>query len=209
MLTITKPRLQRILSNHIDRAISVENEFADYWLTRPADERLAAIISTVGVMTTVRLTLEMLEFVRYLNAAEVRYLVVGGYALGFHGVPRFTKDFDVWVERTEENAARLAQALQAFRIPLAAEGLTKFLAGSQIPIGRPPNMIDIIGIPDGVTFAECYKARQTVDFEGLKINFISRHHFLQNKLASGRLRDLADIEDLTGETPDLSQKLGL
>jgi hypothetical protein len=167
-----------------------------YWLARPADERIAAVLSTVSLMTDLRLTLDMLEFVRYLNDAGARYLVVGGYALGFHGYPRFTKDLDIWVERTPENGQRLAEALRGFAVSLSAEELGEFVAGGPIRIGRPPNLIDIIGPPDGVDFAECYAARETATFEGLRIDFIGRAEFIRNKLASGRLQDLADVEHI-------------
>lgn len=145
-----------------------------------------------------RPTLDMLEFIGYLNQQGVRYLVVGGYALGFHGHPRYTKDLDLWVERTPENADKLALALADFGLPFTADEKQAFMNGGPIRIGRPPNLLDIIGPPDGVAFDECYQRRETTTFEGLVIHFIGRQDFIQNKRASGRLRDLADVEDLTG-----------
>lgn len=199
-----RPRIERV-------AVVYEEgqppSLLSYWLSRPPDERIAAVIATVSTMTDLRLTLDMLEFVGYLNAQQVRYLVVGGYALGFHGHPRYTKDLDIWIERTPENAEQLMLALETFGIALSADEQAAFVKGGPIRIGRPPNLIDIIGPPSGVDFAACYNARQTTTFAGLTIDFISRPHFVQNKLASGRLQDLADVENI-GEpikhTPDES-----
>jgi hypothetical protein len=201
MLKITSPRLLDILNPKIDRVATVyESDHVlspvVYWQTRPYDERIAAVISTVGVLTDMRLTLDMLEFVGYLNDHQVGYLVVGGYALGFHGHPRFTKDLDIWIERTPENAQKLAQAMLAFGVRLSPKEIEAFVSGGPIRIGRPPNLIDVIGHPDGVTFAECYAVRETTSFEGLKIDFISRSDFIRNKRASGRLQDLADVENI-------------
>lgn len=209
MLDITDSRLLDILSPRIKRIATVyesgqEPSPAVYWKTRPPDERIAAVIATVSLMSDLRLTLDMLEFVGYLNEYNVRYLVVGGYALGFYGHPRFTKDLDIWVERTPENADKLAQALAAFEIPMKSAEMTAFVNGGPIRIGRPPNLIDIIGHPDGVTFADCYPLRETASFEALKIDFIDREHFVKNKLASGRLQDLADVEHLEASEEDNS-----
>lgn len=203
MLTITSQRLLDVLNPKIERVATVyttgqEPRLVEYWQTRPPDERIAAVIAAVNLMSDLRLTLDMLEFVGYLNEQGVRYLVVGGYALGFHGHPRFTKDLDIWIERTTENANKLAQAIAAFGISLSAEEIAAFVKGGPIRIGRPPNLIDIIGHPDGVTFSECYLARETTIFEGLQIHFIDRSHFIANKQASGRLQDLADVESLEG-----------
>ncbi len=202
MLQVTTPRLLNVLNPRIERVATVyapgqEPSLADYWRTRPGDERIAAVLATVGVIADIRLTLDRLEFVRYLNDYDVHYLVVGGYALGFHGHPRFTKDLDLWIERTVENGQKLAEALAAFGVSLSEEAILAFVEGDPIRIGRPPNLIDIIGHPDGVEFAECYPTRETTQFEGLKIDFISHDDFIRNKQASGRLQDLADVEHIS------------
>ncbi|MCI0396799.1 MAG: hypothetical protein L0332_14845 [Chloroflexi bacterium] len=203
MLKITDPRLLQVFEPTVERTLTVyqageELPLVGYWQSRPPDERIAAIMAAVGDLTDMRPTLDMLEFVEYLNRRDVRYLVVGGYALGFHGHPRYTKDLDIWIERTPENADRLALALADFGLSLSAEEKQAFIKGGPIRIGRPPNLLDIIGPPDGVVFDECYQERETTTFETIKIEFISKRHFLQNKRASGRLRDLADVEDLLG-----------
>ncbi len=204
MLQISDPRLLDILNPRIKRVATVYSHGqppsqVKYWSARPPDERIAAVIATVSVMTDIRLTLDMLEFVGYLNQYDVRYLIVGGYALGFHGYPRFTKDLDIWIERSADNGQRLAAAMTAFGITLSAAEIAAFVNGGPIRIGRPPNLIDIIGAPDGITFADCYERRDATSFEGLQFSVLGREDFIRNKLASGRLQDLADVASL--ETP--------
>jgi hypothetical protein len=95
----------------------------------------------------------------------------------------------------------LAKALLAFQVPLDEDEIADFVNGGPIRIGRPPNLINIIGRPHGVVFEECYPLRETITFELLEIDFIDREHFIKNKLATGRLQDLADIENIGGEVP--------
>ncbi len=139
------------------------------------------------------------EFFQLLNEHEVRYLVVGGYAVALHGYPRYTKDVDIWIERSPENAARMSKALEAFGF--GSLGLTEadFLEpDTVIQLGYAPNRIDLlIGIP-GVKFETCYAAKVDVEIEGVTLHFIDREHLIQSKRASGRHQDLADIENLEG-----------
>lgn len=137
------------------------------------------------------------EFVGYCERHEVRYLIVGGYAVGFHGHVRYTKDLDIWIEATPQNAKRVLHALDEFGF--ASVGLTEadFLEpGSVIQLGYPPNRLDLLTQPDGVTFVDCWSARETVDLDGVTANVIGFDDLVANKRASGRARDLADIEDL-------------
>ncbi|GAB4150304.1 MAG: hypothetical protein Fur0021_12660 [Candidatus Promineifilaceae bacterium] len=141
MLQISNPRLLDILNPRTMRVATVYNSGSPppqiaYWRTRPLDERIAAVIATVSVMTDIRLTLDMLESVGYLNQYGVRYLIVGRYALGFHEHPRFTKDLNIWIERSTDNGQRLAEAMTAFGITLSAEEIAAFLNGAPIRIGR-------------------------------------------------------------------------
>lgn len=140
------------------------------------------------------------EFIQSLNDSQVRYLVVGGYAVAMYGYPRYTKDLDVWVEMTRENAARVMQALQQFgfgSLNLTAED---FLTPDQvIQLGYPPNRIDIITTPDGVDFATCFEARYETEVDGVLVNFIDLENLKRNKKASGRLQDLADLEKLESQ----------
>ena len=137
------------------------------------------------------------EFIQSLNDNQVCYLVIGGYAVALHGYPRYTKDIDIWIEMTPENAAKLIQALQQFGF--GSLGLTSedFLAPDQvIQLGYPPNRIDLITTPDGVDFATCFAAKLEVMLDGITVNFIDLENLRTNKKASGRLQDLADLENL-------------
>ena len=137
------------------------------------------------------------EFIESLNANGVRYLVVGGYAVAFHGHPRYTKDLDIWLEMTPENAAKAVQALDQFGFGSLRLKDTDFLAPDQIiQLGYPPNRIDLFSTLPGVDFAVCYAARVQVEVEGVPVNFIDLENLKKNKQASGRHQDLADLENL-------------
>jgi hypothetical protein len=140
------------------------------------------------------------EFIASLNANKVRYLVVGGYAVAFHGHPRYTKDLDVWIERTPQNAARMLKALEQFGF--GSLGLTKedFLAPDRIiQMGLPPNRIDVLTDLEGVAFKHCYPLRVQVKIDKVRVNFIDLTNLKKNKKAVGRKQDLADLENLTGD----------
>lgn len=137
------------------------------------------------------------EFIKSLNDRGVRYLVVGGYAVAFHGYPRYTGDMDVWVEPTEENAQRLIEALEDFGF--ASLGLKKedFLEPDQIvQLGYPPCRIDIFTSLPGVEFGSCYQDRVEEEIGGIKVNFVDLECLKKSKKASGRAQDLADLEQL-------------
>ena len=137
------------------------------------------------------------EFVASLNASGVRYLVVGGYAVALHGHPRYTKDIDVWLEATPDNAARVVEALEAFGFGSLGLTQSNFLAPDQvIQLGFPPNRIDLLTSLSGVEFAACYPARVQVDIDGLLVDFIDLENLKENKRAVGRSQDLADLENL-------------
>jgi hypothetical protein len=137
------------------------------------------------------------EFIQSLNDNNVRYLVVGGYAVAYHGYPRYTKDMDIWVELTRENAARIVKALDQFGFSSLGLKESDFLVEDQIiQLGYPPVRIDILTTLTGVEFTQCYKKRQPVDVEGVKFNFIDLDDLRKNKKATGHLQDLADLEKL-------------
>jgi len=137
------------------------------------------------------------EFIQSLNDNGVRYLVVGGYAVAFHGYPRYTKDFDVWIEMSAENAARMVAALEQFGFASLGLKAEDFLVPDQIiQLGYPPNRIDILTTLPGVEFSECYPRRIVVEIEGVSLNFIDLENLKRTKGASGRLQDLADLENL-------------
>ena len=137
------------------------------------------------------------EFAASLNAREVHYLIVGGYAVAFHGHPRYTKDLDVWIDRNSTNAERLLLALGDFGF--GSVGLTSedFLEPDQVvQLGYPPNRIDLITRLEGVDFAACYLHKKTLEVEGVPVAFIDLEHLKQNKRAVGRYQDLADLDNL-------------
>lgn len=137
------------------------------------------------------------EFIESLNSNEVKYLIVGGYAIAFHGHPRYTKDLDVWLESSEENAKKVLRALNDFGFAEMNLKKEDFLEkGQVIQLGYPPNRIDLINSPDGVDFAESYASRIEIEIDGLRILVINLENLKKNKKASGRLQDLADLENL-------------
>ncbi len=137
------------------------------------------------------------EFIQSLNDNGVRYLVVGGYAVAFYGYPRYTKDLDVWIEMSEENARRMVKALDQFGFGSLGLTVEDFLTPDQIiQLGYPPNRIDILTTLPGVEFSDCYPFRVVVDVEGLPVNFIDLDNLKRTKRASGRFQDLADLENL-------------
>lgn len=141
---------------------------------------------------------DFLDLLRALLAAEARFLVVGAYALGIHGRPRATKDFDVWVEASADNAPRVIRALEAFGAPLM--GLTEndlHTPKMGLQIGVEPGRIDVLTSISGVTFEQAWPDRVEADFgEGVRCGVISATHLLQNKRAAGRPQDLADVAAL-------------
>ncbi len=137
------------------------------------------------------------EFIQSLNENDVRYLVVGGYAVAYHGHPRYTKDIDLWIWLNEENAQNVVNALIQFgfgSLGLTAEDFTE--PDQIIQLGFPPNRIDLITTLEGVSFSECYEARIMTTIEDVPVNFIDLNNLRKNKRASGRFQDLADLENL-------------
>ncbi len=137
------------------------------------------------------------EFIKSLNEHKVRYLVIGGYAVAFHGHPRYTKDLDVWVSMDSNNIRNLIQALHDFGLSSLQLTEEDFQDPETIvQLGYPPNRIDLLVSIKGVGFDECYRSKQTYTIEGTKIDFIDLENLRKNKLATGRHQDLADLEKL-------------
>jgi hypothetical protein len=137
------------------------------------------------------------EFLALLVRHDVRYLIVGGYSVAFHGHPRYTKDLDVWVLTSEENAKKLVAALQAFGF--GSLGLTQadFLEpGYVVQLGQPPARINLLTSLTGVDFASCWRNRTDLVIDDLTIPVISLDDLRRNKRALGRHQDLADLENL-------------
>jgi predicted nucleotidyltransferase len=137
------------------------------------------------------------EFLESLNDNHVRYLVVGGYAVAFHGHPRYTKDLVVWVGMEQENAACIIKALEQFGFGSLGLKESDFTEPDQIiQLGFPPKRIDIITTTPGVDFETCYAARVETKIDGTRVTFIDLENLRRNKKAVGRHQDLADIEAL-------------
>jgi len=139
------------------------------------------------------------DFIAALLEAEARFLIVGAHALAAHGVPRATVDLDVWVERTPDNVRRVWNALAAFGAPLESLGITEadlLKPDTVAQFGMPPNRIDVLTDVSGLDFPAAWADRMDSDFAGLRAPFMGRRSLIQNKRASGRTKDLADIEAL-------------
>jgi len=138
-----------------------------------------------------------------LNAAAAEYLVVGAHALAAHGHVRATRDLDVWIRASPENAARVHRALAAFGAPL--QGLSvQDLAGPDLifQVGIPPVRIDVITSIDGVAFEEAWPERVRSEYADQRVHVLSRRHLIVSKKAAGRLQDLADVEFIEKGGPD-------
>ncbi|HEY3885195.1 MAG TPA: hypothetical protein VGL62_08305 [Vicinamibacterales bacterium] len=143
---------------------------------------------------------DFLDLLRAFADHSVGFLIVGGYALGIHGRPRATGDLDVWVDPTAENAIRVMSALKQFGAPLeqiSAEDLSR--PGVVFQMGLPPFRIDVLTELSGVVFADAWATRLQAPFGPITAPFIGRDAFIKNKRATGRARDLADIESLGEE----------
>ena len=137
------------------------------------------------------------EFVGFLEKNKFAYLIVGGYAVGYHGYPRFTGDLDIWLKVSEDNAKRIIASVNEFG--MGSLGLTEadfLIHDNIIQIGYPPLRIDLLSDIDGVSFDECYKNKERADHEGFAYNIISYDDLIKNKKASNRGKDKGDIENL-------------
>ena len=137
------------------------------------------------------------EFIKLLNDHNVKYLIVGGYALAFHGHPRYTKDIDVWIESSMDNADKLLKVLSDFGFESIELSSSDFLVSDNvIQLGFPPNRIDILTSVDGINFGESSSKAQVITIDNIAIHLIGINDLITNKMASGRLQDLADVEKL-------------
>ncbi len=139
------------------------------------------------------------DIVSELVQAGVRFMVVGAHALSVHGVPRATADLDIWIDRTPENASRVWKALAAFGAPLDSLGVARedlLRVDVVVQIGLPPLRVDLMTGLSGVTFVEAWPSRVEAEFEGVRVPFLGREALIRNKTATGRLKDLGDLESL-------------
>jgi hypothetical protein len=148
-------------------------------------------------MATVNLPPDFKEFLQSLSAHQVEYLLIGGYAVAYHGYPRATADMDIWIALHPQNAEKVVAALKAFGFDLPELSSALFLKEGQIiHMGVPPLRIEIATSISGVRFEECYAARVIAILDEVEVNLISLPHLKVNKKAAGRHKDLDDLENL-------------
>ena len=164
---------------------------------QPSDWPPSNSSASNGTGGPMQLDRDFREFVECLGGREVRYLVVGGYAVALHGHPRYTGDLDVWVSTAAANAERLLSALDDFgfgSLGLVEEDFTE--PGRVVQLGYPPLRIDLLTSIDGVDFEACFDRRVQVVVDGLSVPFIGLDDLRRNKASSGRPQDLADLAAL-------------
>lgn len=145
----------------------------------------------------IELPLDFKEFLKLLNENKVRYLLIGGYAVGYHGYPRATSDMDVWIAVHPDNADRMVNVLREFGFILPELTPELFLQANKIVrMGVPPMRLEISTGISGVDFEECFISRIIDVLDGIQVNIIDLPHLKTNKKAAGRLKDLADLENL-------------
>lgn len=140
---------------------------------------------------------DFIDFVQLLNDHQVKYMVVGAYALSVHGRPRHTGDLDIWIKPDAENAGKMVRVIAEFGF--GQLGLTEndFLRENYVTqLGYPPLRIDILNAISGVEFDEAYSARFETEVDELEISFISANDLIRNKQSVGRAKDLGDVEAL-------------
>ena len=146
------------------------------------------------------------DFIKFLNENKVKYLLVGGWAVGIHGNPRATKDIDFLIAVDNANLKRLQKAMYEFGAPTIDMTIFKD-KGNFFRMGRPPIQIDIITDATGIDMKSSYLRRQIVEVDGLEISVISKEDLIVNKKASGRHRDLDDAEILEKSEKDKKKKI--
>ena len=148
-------------------------------------------------MATIHLPQDFKEFLRLLNANQVEYLLIGGYAVGYFGYPRATADMDIWVAINPANAEKIVTVLKEFGFDLPDLSEELFLKEWQIVrLGTPPVRIEISTSISGVNFDDCYAQKVIAEIDGEKVNVINLEQLKINKKASGRHNDLADLDNL-------------
>ncbi len=145
-------------------------------------------------MDTTLLPPDFREFLRLLNSNNAEYLIIGGYAVGYHGYPRPTADLDIWISNTPDNAERVLRTLEEFGFdcPIAL-----LLQDNQVfRMGMAPLRIEVLTTIDGVRFSDCYAERVQDEIDGIQVSVISLARLKENKKATGRLKDAADLDHL-------------
>lgn len=137
------------------------------------------------------------EFLNLLNSKNLKYLLIGGYAVAYHGYPRSTNDMDIWIAVDPGTANQMVEAIRDFGFSTPQLSHDLFLKEKNVVrMGVPPMRIEILTSISGVSFGECYAERVVDEIDGQEVNIISLKHLKANKKASGRHKDLDDFENL-------------
>ena len=150
---------------------------------------------------------DLREFIHLLNTKSVKYVIVGAWALAFHGRPRYTGDLDIFVAHDEENASKLMEVIEAFGF--SSTGITRedFLQEDYvIQLGQAPNRIDLLTGISGVSFEEAWNNREQGSLAELEVFFLNRELLIKNKRAASRDKDLGDIKLLEKTRPVKSRR---
>lgn len=144
-----------------------------------------------------RLPPDFKEFLKLLKEYDVRYLLIGGYAVGYHGYPRTTDDLDIWIAIHPDNANKLVAVMKSFGLEDPNLTPELFLQKPKIiRMGFPPMRLEISTAISGVEFEDCYQSRIVDQLDGVEVNLIDLDNLKKNKRASGRTKDMADLENL-------------
>ena len=148
-------------------------------------------------MQNLELSRDLRELLKCFLSHEVQFLVIGGHAVSFHGYSRFTKDLDIWIQKSESNAVKIVEALREFGFDF--EGLSPEMFTDEnrmTQMGREPNRVDILHTIKGVEFSDCYARSLRANIDGTPVPIISKADLLLNKIATARPQDLADVDHL-------------
>jgi hypothetical protein len=152
---------------------------------------------SAGSIMEIELPPDFKEFLKLLKDEDVKYLLIGGYAVGYHGYPRATNDIDVWIAVEKKNAEKVTGVLNKFGFNVPELTPELFLQKDRIiRMGIPPMRIEITTGISGVEFDDCYSERVSTILDGVQVDIIDLPHLKINKKAAGRLKDLADLENL-------------
>lgn len=143
-----------------------------------------------------KLQQDLREFIELLNAYDARYVLIGGYAVAYHGYPRYTGDIDFFIDMSGDNSTRLEAVLRDFGFADDQLNAQLFAAERIIQLGVPPNRIDLITSLTGVAFEEAWATRERGELDGVFVYIISRELLRRNKQMAARAKDLADLEYL-------------
>jgi predicted nucleotidyltransferase len=144
-----------------------------------------------------KLDRDLREFIELLNARDVRYVIVGAFALAYHGRPRYTGDIDIFVESSSENVKRLTEVIDEFGFTNIGVVEEDFTAADQVvQLGVEPNRMDLMTSISAVEFEEAWNGREYGNLDGIQVPFISKELLKRNKAAVGRKQDLADLDYL-------------